>query len=160
MSTRNANCNADNSTALVWWRTLAADELELRDVTHLRRCMQGLQILGEPGWNDAVRGNAAGAIGIAVRVAVKQPCIEPVIDLVMSAVLGAAVEGNGAARHFLAYMVRRRVAVDPLAESIALSWIAASRAAAQARRASKPHARMRPPRRRRIASCGGSARRR
>ena len=151
--------NSDNSATLVWWRTLPADELELRDVTQLRRCMQGLQILGEPGWSDAVRGDAAGAIGIAVRVAVKQPCIERVVDLVMSAVLGAAIEEDHGARHFLAHMLRKRVAADPPAESIALSWIAASRAAAQARRASKPHVRMRPPRRRRIASCGGSARR-
>lgn len=150
--------NSDNSATLVWWRTLKADELELCDVTKLRQCMQGFQILREPGWSDAVRGDAAAAIGIAVRVALMQPCIEPVLDLVMSAVLGPAVEGNGAAQHFLAYMVRRHAAADPVAESIALSWIAASRAAAQARRSFQPQVRMRPPHRRRVSSCGGSAR--
>jgi hypothetical protein len=160
MSNRMLNDGSTHPTPLVWWRSLPADELEVGDVGRLRRAMRGLQIFGEPGWNAAVSGDAAEAIGVAIRIAVTKPCIEPVIDLVMSAVLGAAIEGNGAARHFLTYMVRRRVAADPLAESIALSWIAASRAAAQARRVSKPHVRMRPPRRHRIASCGGSARRR
>jgi hypothetical protein len=160
MSTRNANCNSNTLAAMAWWRTLPADEFELRDVAHLRRCMQGLQILGEPGWSDAARGDAAEAIGIAVRLTIKQPCIEPIVDLVMTAVLGAAIEGNGAAQHFLAHMVGRREAADPLAESVATSWIAVSHKAALSRCTSKPHVRMRPRQRCRIASCGGSARRR
>jgi len=159
MSNRMLNDGSAHPTPLVWWRSLPADELEVGDVGRLRRAMRGLQIFGEPGWNAAVSGDAAEAVGVAIRIAVTKPCIEPVVDLVMSAVLGAAIEGDHGARHFLAHMLRKRVAADPLAESIALSWIAANRAAAQTRRTSKPHVRMRPPRRRRIASCGGSARR-
>jgi hypothetical protein len=160
MSNRMLNDGSTHPTPLAWWRSLAADELEVGDVSRLRRALRGLQIFSEPRWNAAVTGDAAEAMGVAIRVAVTKPCIEPVVDLVMSAVLGAAIEEDYGARLFLAHMLRKRVAADPLAESIALSWISASRATAQARRASKPHVRMRPPRRRRIASCGGSVRHR
>lgn len=160
MSNRILNDGSAHPTPLVWWRSLPADELGVGDVGRLRRAMRDLQIFGEPGWNAAVSGDAAEAIGVAIRVAVTKPCIEPLIDLVMSAVLGAAIEEDHGARHFLAHMLRKRGTVDPLAESVATSWIAASRAAAQARRASKPHVRMRLPRRRRIPSYGGPARRR
>ncbi len=160
MSNRMLNDGSNHPTPLVWWRSLPADKLEVGDVGRLRRAMRGLQIFGEPGWNAAVSGDAAEAIGVAIRVAVTKPCIEPVVDLVMSAVLGAAIEEDHGARHFLAHMLRKRGAVDPLAESVAASWITASRAAAKVRRSSKPQARIRPAQRRRIASCGGSARRR
>ena len=30
MSTRNVNCNSNNLAAMAWWRTLPADEFELR----------------------------------------------------------------------------------------------------------------------------------
>ncbi len=116
-----------------------------RDVAQLRRAMRDLQIIGEPGWSAAVSGDAAEAIGIAIRMAFKTPCAEPVIDLVMSAVLGAAIEGDDGARHFVTHMLRKRDAVDPLAERLAASWIAANGSPAQARRASRPRARMRPP---------------
>jgi hypothetical protein len=160
MLNRTLNDDPISPTPLAWWRSLPADELELRDVLRLRRAMRGLQFLGEPRWSDAVSGDAADAIGIAIRVAIKKPCTEPIVDLVMSAVLGAAIEGDAGAQHFLAHMLRKRGAMEPVAESLAASWIAAGRAVAQVRRASKSHVRMRPPRSRRGASCGGSMRRR
>ncbi len=160
MSNRTLNDSSTDPTPLAWWRRLPAHQLEPRDVAGLRRAMRGTQILGEPGWSVAVHGDAAEAIGIAIRVAIKRPCAEPIVDLVMSAVLGAAIEGDTAAQHFLAHMLRRRGAAEPLSEALAASWIAASRAVAHVRRTSRRQAQMRPPRRRRVASCGGSTRRR
>jgi hypothetical protein len=152
MPNRTLNDDSASPIPLAWWRGLPAHELEPRDVAGLRRAMRGIQVLGERGWNAAFHGDAAEAIGIAIRVAIKKPCTEPIIDLVMSAVLGAAIEGDMGAQHFLAHMLRKRGAMEPFAESLAATWIAASRAVAQMRRVSKPHVRMRPPRSRRVTN--------
>jgi hypothetical protein len=154
MSNCTLNYDSANSTPLAWWRCRHAHELAPRDVGGLRRAMRGIHIFDEPGWNAAFHGDAAQAIGIAIRVAIKQPCTEPVIDLLMSAVLCTAIEGDEASQHFLAHMLRRRGAMEPPAQSLAASWIAASLTAAQARRAAKPHVRMRSPRSRHAANRG------
>jgi hypothetical protein len=128
----------------------------MRDVGGLRDAMHGVQILGEPGWSAAVEGDPAEAVGIAIRVAVPAPLNELVVDLVMSAVLATAIEGDHAACHLLAHILNRRSAAEHHAGNLATSWILASRSNASVRRGHKRPPRMRPPRRHRVASCGGS----
>jgi hypothetical protein len=63
-------------------------------------------------------------------------------------VLGAAIEGDPAAKAFVAHMLRKRGAIEPHATALAESWNFAIRSASQTKRSSKPG----PPRRRLIAS--------
>jgi hypothetical protein len=117
---------------LGWWRHFSAEELGPRDAAQIRRALRRVSIFGEPGWPDAIRGAAAEAIGVAIRVAVKQFCAEPVVDVAMSAVAAAAIDGDAAAREFVAHMLMKRAAFDAAAATLAKSWIAANRAAARA----------------------------
>jgi hypothetical protein len=123
----------------------------MRDVGRLRDAMYGVQILGEPEWSAAVKGDPAEAVGIAIRVAVKTQLNELVVDLVMSAVLATAIEGDHAACHLLAHMLNRRSAFEPRAGNLATSWTLASRKIASVRRGHKQSPGMRPPRRQRVA---------
>jgi hypothetical protein len=132
-------------------RQFFAENLGPRDAAQIRRALRRVSIFGEPGWPDAVRGVAAEAIGVAIRVAVKQPCAEPVVDVAMSAVVATA-------REFGAHMLKKRAPFDATAAMIARSWTAANRAAARERRLVEARPRMRRPRSRQIASCSGSAR--
>jgi hypothetical protein len=143
---------------LNWWRQFSAKELGPRDAAQIRRALRRVSIFGEPGWPDAVRGVAAEAIGVAIRVAVTQPCVEPVVDTVMSAVVAAAIDGDAAAREFLAHMLMKRAAFDVAAATLARSWTAANRAAERERRIIEARPQMRRPRSRQIASCGGAGR--
>ena len=145
---------------LIWWRQFSAEELGSRDAAQIRRALRRVSIFGEPGWPDAIRGVAAEAIGVAIRVAVKQPCVEPLVDVAMSAVVTAAIDGDAAAREFLAHMLMKRAASDAAAGALAKSWIAANRAAERERRLVEARPHMRRPRNRQTASCGGVARRR
>jgi len=134
------------------WRKCYAGELQPQEIRQVRRATYGCQFIGEPRWKLAVRGDAAAAIGIAIRVAVKRPCIECNFDLVMSVVFVAAAEGDAAARTFLAHMLRKRTAFDPTASDLADSWIAANRAAARAEGRPTPAPYMRSARKRRAMS--------
>jgi hypothetical protein len=145
---------------LIWWRETSADDLGPRDAAKIRRALKRVSIFGEPGWPDAVRGVAAEAIGVAVRVAVKQPCGEEVVDIVMSAVVAAAIDGDPAAREFMAHMLMKRAAYDAAAVTLAKSWIAANRAAERERRLAETRPQMRRPRNRQVSSLGGMGRRR
>jgi len=144
---------------LTWWRQVCADALGPRDAAHIRRGLRRVSIFGEAGWPDAVRGVAAEAIGVAIRVAVKQPCVEEVVDIAMSAVVAAAIDGDPAAREFVAHTLMKRAASDAVAAMLAKSWIAANRAAERERRLIEARPQMRRPRNRPVASFGGMARR-
>jgi hypothetical protein len=127
-----------------------------REANRVRRALRGLCIYGDPAWNDAVRGDAAAAIGIAIRVAVRQPAIEPIVDLAMAPVLAAAIDGDAAARLFISHMLAKRADVDKSAKLLAASWLEANRVAALAARtarSTKAKPCMRPPRSRRVMSC-------
>ncbi len=93
---------------LQWWRRLPADVFAGAHVQVVRKALAGLVILNEPRWHEAVKGDPAAAIGIALRVARRRGTAAPVIDLVMSAVLLAALSGDPAAVLTLATMIKRK----------------------------------------------------
>ena len=143
---------------LIWWRQFSAEELGSRDAAQIRRALRRVSIFGEPGWPDAIRGVAAEAIGVAIRVAVKQQCVEEVVDVAMSALVAAAIDGDPAAREFVAHILMRRAATDAATATLARSWIVANRAAERERRFVGSRPQMRRPRSRQVASCGGFGR--
>jgi hypothetical protein len=157
------HANVEESTEaepFSWWRRFSAEDLGPREAAQIRRALKRVSIFGEAGWRDAIHGVASEAIGVAIRVAVKRPCVESVVDAVMSTVAAAAIDGDPAARDFVAHMLMKRAQFDAGAATLAHSWIAANRAAARERHLVEPQPQMRSPRNRRIASCGGVIRRR
>jgi hypothetical protein len=114
------------SSPLSWWRSLPADEFGVLDLIRLHAAIRGAEIVGEPEWKTAVNGDAATAIGVAIRLAVKGHASKPVVDLAMTGVLAAAIADDFAAQHFLAHMLKKRGATE-----LAASWIAASHIAVE-----------------------------
>jgi hypothetical protein len=90
---------------LHWWRHLPADAYTgtHRDILH--KAISGITIMNEPGWPDAVRGDPAAAIGVALRTAKRHSTPSPTVDLVMSAVLLAALAGDPVAALVLTKMI-------------------------------------------------------
>ncbi|EFI51355.1 hypothetical protein [Afipia sp. 1NLS2] len=104
-----------------WWRTTPPNRLDATHRYALRRSLSQIAVLGEPGWQQAVAGDAAEAIGIAL------PLIHSGesglrLDVVMSAVLLCALNGNPAAVLMLAHALDSRSHQDlwPLTER----WLA------------------------------------
>ncbi|MDP2411467.1 MAG: hypothetical protein Q8M26_14430 [Pseudolabrys sp.] len=92
---------------LHWWRHLPSDAYTVAHLEILHRAISGITFLNEPRWPDAVRGEPAAAIGIALRTARRHSTSCPVVDLVMSAVLLTALAGDPAARLMLTTMIDR-----------------------------------------------------
>jgi len=92
---------------LHWWRQLSADAFTSAHLAILRRSISGITIMNEPRWRDAVRGDSAAAIGVALRTAKRRRAQTPALDLVMSAVLLAALAGEPTARCVLTTMINR-----------------------------------------------------
>jgi hypothetical protein len=152
MSNRKLPDLNEQSSPLALWRSAPAETLTSRDANRVRRALRAFQIFGEPTWNDAIRGDAAAAVGIAIRIAVKSPCIEPIVDLVMGPVLTAAFEGDAAARTFISHMLLKRAATDAAAQSLATSWIEVNRAVDRSGGATRAEPHMRRPRNRQVMS--------
>ena len=117
---------------LLRWRHLPADALGSCEAAEIRRALRGVSILRERGWPDAIRGVAAEAIGVAIRVAVKRRSVAPIEDVVMSAVAAAAIGGDAAARAFMVHIFAKRSAFQPAAPRLAKSWTAANGDSARA----------------------------
>ena len=107
----------------------------------MHAAIQDTEIVGEPEWKAAVNGDAAAAIGVAIRLAVKSQASKPVVDLAMTGVLAAAIQGDCTAQHFLSHMLNKRGAAE-----FAASWIEASRFEVRDLKVFPPSLRMRPPR--------------
>ena len=112
--------------AIQWWRQLPADAFTKAHVDVVRSAISGISIIGEPRWANAVRGNPAAAIGIALRTANRRATPGPVVDLVMSAVLLAAMAGDPAAVLVLIKMINREGA-EANKSRLAASWLGGNR---------------------------------
>jgi len=108
--------------AIQWWRQLPADAFTKAHLDVVRSAISGINIIGEPRWANAVRGNPAAAIGIALRTANRRDTASSVVDLVMSAVLLAAIAGDPAAALVLIAAINR-MGADANLERIKLSWL-------------------------------------
>jgi hypothetical protein len=71
------------------WRRRKPEALSLQDVSRLRRALLATTLPSEPDWNRAILGDAAVAVGIAVRQ-LKLHCAiegEPTAPIVISSAL-------------------------------------------------------------------------
>lgn len=107
---------------LHWWRHLTADAYSAAHLQILRRAISGITFLKEPRWPNAVSGDSAAAIGIALRTAKRHSTPTPTLDLVMSALLLIALPGDPASRLILCAMIDRHSAENERSR-LAASWV-------------------------------------
>lgn len=105
---------------LAWWRNLCAPAFTPEHATALRQRLVRAKIPGAHRFRDASRGDAAAAIGIALRL-LRDPEVNPDrLDVALSAVQLCALNGDWAARDVLVLALRR--SGDPASALIAESW--------------------------------------
>ena len=110
------------ASPLHWWRLVPAPAFKQPNIVELRRVLMQTGIIGEPQWAAAVRGDAAAAIGVAIRTIERHEVTAIPVDLAMSAVLCCAVENNAAAALLLSLVLQRRAAVDHRCAVLAPTW--------------------------------------
>jgi hypothetical protein len=89
------------------WRERKPQALSLQDVSRLREALLDTNIPSERDWNRAVSGDAAVAIGIAVRQLTIRKITDPEVDLALSAVLACAIEGDSTAPVVISWALLR-----------------------------------------------------
>jgi hypothetical protein len=108
---------------LIWWRTRMADDFSRSDVAPLRAALKGTRITFEPRWSAAVRGDAAAAIGIAVRQLRNHPAGVREIDLALSATVACAIERDAASPMLISWALNLRSMIDPRYRALSDSWL-------------------------------------
>jgi hypothetical protein len=113
---------------LSWWRTRRADEFKEADVFIARHFLTRSAIIGEPHWFLGAAGDAAVAIGVALRAQRQRGQTLVSLDLAMTAVLSVALEGDATAAFLLSATLKRRSCIDPLCGALSDAWLTDSRA--------------------------------
>jgi hypothetical protein len=108
--------------SLHWWRTLPAPALTGEHMETLGKTLSVFLILGEPQWKSAVAGDAAAAVGVALRVTKDREAPTAAVDIVMTALLRPAVAGDPAAALVLAAVIDRLVGASA-GHRLATSWL-------------------------------------
>jgi hypothetical protein len=106
-----------------WWRMRSPYDLGKKDVRAIREALLRSDLVGDAGWFPAVGGDAAQAIGIAIKALKISGMRNPLTDAVMSAVLCCAVEGDPAAKVVMLSALRRRAKIDPICHGLRLRWL-------------------------------------
>ncbi|GEO97871.1 hypothetical protein [Methylobacterium haplocladii] len=89
------------------WRTLDRERIGPDVVATIRRALFDSVAIHDGRWPGVRRGDAASAVGVAVRVLRRPGLPSPVCDIAMSAVLVHAVTGDPAAALVLAHGLQR-----------------------------------------------------
>ena len=105
-----------------WWRWLPAHGFTLYRVEQSRNGIRNLAILGEPRWFEAINGNAAVAIGAALRTVKKHGTKSIPVDLAMTALACSARDGDVSAISLMASTLYKRAAVEPRCAALSNSW--------------------------------------
>ena len=108
---------------LSWWRTRPADQFKKTDVHIARHFLMGSAIIGEPHWFLGAAGDAAIAVGVALRAQRRKGNTLVTVDLAMTAVLLTALEGNVTAALLMSAMLKRRSNIDRRCEMLSDSWL-------------------------------------
>jgi hypothetical protein len=119
-----------------WWRHHLAQDYDARTVRRMRACLAKYDIVREAGWFAAATGDAAAAIGLALKY---RPvgCPRPEFDFAMTALAISALRGSTAARVVMSKMLRWLPDAGQAEIQVANSWLML----AYARRNREPWAR-------------------
>ena len=108
---------------LSWWRTRPADQFKKTDVHIARHFLMRSAIIGEPHWFLGAAGDAAIAVGVALRAQRRKGNTLVTVDLAMTAVLLTALEGNVTAALLMSAMLKRRSNIDRRCKMLSDSWL-------------------------------------
>jgi hypothetical protein len=106
-----------------WWRIRSPHDLSSRDVRKIREALLRSDLVDDREWFRAVGGDAATAIGIAIKTLKSCGMRNPLTDAVVSAVLCCALDGDPAARVVMISALRRRAKIDPICHGLRLRWL-------------------------------------
>jgi hypothetical protein len=88
----------------------------------MQAAIEKVEMLGEPRWRDAVTGDAAAAVGMALLFN-RQRTSAGRLNLVMTALLINACNGNATACVVLSNVIRRLPGAGKREARIATSWL-------------------------------------
>jgi hypothetical protein len=103
-----------------WWRTMRAEDFDASTAIALRQSVAAVALLDEPSWHRATSGDAAAAIGLALRLDPDR-ATDMTYDLVMTVLAACAAENNPAACLAMSHVMRRRLGKS--ASRLATSWL-------------------------------------
>jgi hypothetical protein len=106
--------------AVALWRTKRADGFGKADMAAMTRCFNMVALHGEARWFEAIRGNAAAACSIALRMPNEWVFS---LDLAMTAVALCALKGSSAAALVVSMILRRQPDADRNTARLATSWL-------------------------------------
>jgi hypothetical protein len=107
---------------LVWWRTMKAETFDAATAVVMREAISTIASIDEPRWRPAANGDAAAAVGLALRLHPDR-ATPLAFDLVMTAVAGCAAEGNATACLVMSRVVPRRRGAGKKDARIATNWL-------------------------------------
>jgi hypothetical protein len=117
-----------------FWRRLPADAFGEDERAALRTLLAAARPFGVDSWREALAGDAAAAVAMALRLSGVDVLDTIRHDVVMSMVLSHALAGSQAAKTILAFTLDRRRFLGEDVEALTRSWRGPSRA--EIRRAS------------------------
>jgi hypothetical protein len=88
----------------------------------MKAAVEKVEMLGEPRWRDAVTGDAAAAVGMAILFD-RQKATPGKLDLAMTALVICACEGNATACVVLSNIIRRLPNSGGREARVATSWL-------------------------------------
>ncbi|MGZ5172239.1 MAG: hypothetical protein ACXWCY_32910 [Burkholderiales bacterium] len=106
-----------------WWRARPAHAFKEIDVVIARHFLRKSAIIGEPHWFLGATGDAAVALGVAIRIQRQGRPNQVLLDLAMTAVLCVALEGHTPAALLLSSSLKRRAGIEPLCEALSDTWL-------------------------------------
>ena len=107
---------------LQWWRIRGPRSLRRSDVRILRGQLLRTEAMDDPDWFRAATGDAAAAIGVAMRTMHTTCMTNPSVDAALSAVLCCALEGDPAASAVIRSALNRRSLFDPRCSELSRIW--------------------------------------
>jgi len=110
------------ASPLHWWRMRGPRSLRRSDVRILRGHLLCTEAMNDPDWFRAATGDAAAAIGVAMRTMHATGMTNPSVDVALSAVLCCALEGDPATPAVIRSALNRRSRFDPRCSELSRIW--------------------------------------
>lgn len=110
------------ASPLHWWRTKRPRNLRRSDVRILRARLFRTETVADLDWFRAATGDAAAAIGVAIRAMHTAGMTNSAVDAALSAVLCCALEGDPTAPVVICSALNRRRRFDPRCAELCRIW--------------------------------------
>ncbi|MDA9509422.1 hypothetical protein XI09_33260 [Bradyrhizobium sp. CCBAU 11386] len=117
-----AQIRSRSISPLHWWRIRPPHEMDLLDVRTIRSELLKLDVCAHHSWLNAVLGDAAAAIGIALAALRDCGMTNPLVDAAMSTVVCCALEGDKAGVTVVLSALRRRQRIDNRCCRLVTAW--------------------------------------